>query len=100
MLTGLSLLQGLAGGVGVVVARAVVRDVSSGPAAAKLFSSLTLVFGLAPIAAPSLGSLVLQRTSWHGVFVALGISAVLLTALVAVGPALRSERGGTDHPQS
>ncbi|MFC7531250.1 multidrug effflux MFS transporter [Actinoplanes sp. GCM10030250] len=83
-LTGLRLLQGLAGGVGVVIARAVVRDVSSGAAAAKLFSSLTLVFGLAPIAAPSLGSLVLRLTSWHGVFVALGIIAVLLTLLVAI----------------
>jgi DHA1 family bicyclomycin/chloramphenicol resistance-like MFS transporter len=85
VLTGLRFLQGFAGGVGVVVARAVVRDVASGAAAAKLFSSLTLVFGLAPIAAPSLGSLVLRLTSWHGVFVALGIIAVLLTVLVAVG---------------
>lgn len=98
-LTGLRLLQGLAGGVGVVVARAVVRDVASGAAAAKLFSSLTLVFGLAPIAAPSLGSLVLRLTSWQGVFVALGCIAVLLTLLVAVAlpetlPAERRSRGG------
>ncbi|MDI6103605.1 multidrug effflux MFS transporter [Actinoplanes sp. NEAU-A12] len=99
VLTGLRLLQGLAGGVGVVIARAVVRDVSSGVAAAKLFSSLTLIFGLAPIAAPSLGSAVLRLTSWHGVFVALGIIAVLLTLLVAVGlpetlPPRRRSAGG------
>ncbi|MEU4425706.1 multidrug effflux MFS transporter [Actinoplanes sp. NPDC024001] len=99
VLTGLRFLQGLAGGAGVVVARAVVRDVSSGAAAAKLFSSLTLVFGLAPIAAPSLGSLVLGLTSWHGVFVALGVIAVLLTVLVAVGlpetlPQQRRSSGG------
>ncbi|MEV6301732.1 multidrug effflux MFS transporter [Actinoplanes sp. NPDC051861] len=98
-LTGLRFLQGLAGGAGVVVARAVVRDVSSGAAAAKLYSSLILVFGLAPIAAPSLGSLVLRLTSWHGIFVALGVIALLLTALVAIGlpetlPASRRSRGG------
>ena len=79
----LRLLQGLAGGVGVVVARAVVRDLYSGVAAAKFFSRLTLIFGVAPIAAPSLGSAVLSLTSWHGVFVALGVIAVLLTLLIA-----------------
>jgi len=82
ILAGLRLLQGLAGGVGVVVARAVVRDLYSGVAAAKFFSRLTLIFGVAPIAAPSLGSAVLEVTSWHGIFVALGVIAVLLTLLV------------------
>lgn len=83
MLTGLRLLQGLAGGVGVVVARAVVRDLYSGVAAAKFFSQLTLIFGVAPIAAPSLGSAVLKVTSWHGIFVALALIAALLTVLIA-----------------
>lgn len=82
VLIGLRLAQGLAGGVGVVVARAVVRDLYSGTAAAKFFSRLTLVFGVAPIAAPSLGSAVLGVTSWHGIFVALGVIAVLLTLLI------------------
>ena len=82
ILVGLRLLQGLAGGVGVVVARAVVRDLHSGVAAAKFFSRLTLIFGVAPIAAPALGSAVLTVTSWHGIFVALGVIAVLLTLLI------------------
>jgi DHA1 family bicyclomycin/chloramphenicol resistance-like MFS transporter len=77
------LLQGLAGGAGVVVARALVRDLYSGVAAAKFFSQLTLIFGVAPIAAPSLGSAVLRVTSWHGIFVALGAIALVLTLLVA-----------------
>nr|WP_229072452.1 multidrug effflux MFS transporter [Actinoplanes sp. DH11] len=99
VLTGLRLLQGLAGGAGVVVARAVVRDVAAGNQAAKLFSSLTLIFGIAPIAAPSLGSAVLRFSSWHGVFVALGIVAVLLTVLAAVAlpetlPPARRSTGG------
>jgi DHA1 family bicyclomycin/chloramphenicol resistance-like MFS transporter len=83
ILAGLRLLQGLAGGVGVVVARAVVRDLYSGVAAAKFFSRLTLIFGVAPIAAPALGSAVLAVTSWHGIFVALGVIAALLALLVA-----------------
>ena len=59
------------------------RDLYSGVAAAKFFSRLVLIFGVAPIAAPSLGSAVLKVTSWHGVFIALGVIATLLTALIA-----------------
>ncbi|MEV6596021.1 multidrug effflux MFS transporter [Actinoplanes sp. NPDC051346] len=83
LLAGVRLLQGFAGGVGVVVARAIVRDLHSGVGAAKFFSRLTLIFGVAPIAAPLLGSAVLRVTSWHGIFVTLGIIAALLTALLA-----------------
>ena len=82
VLIGLRLLQGLAGGTGVVVARAIVRDLHSGVAAARFFSRLTLIYGLAPILAPSLGSAVLRVTSWHGIFVALGVLAALLTVLL------------------
>ena len=79
----LRLVQGAAGGVGIVVARAVVRDLFAGVAAAKYFSRLTIVFGVAPIAAPSLGSAVLRFTSWPGVFVTLAVIAALLTAAAA-----------------
>lgn len=79
----LRLAQGLCGGVGVVVARAIVRDLHSGVAAAKYFSRLTLVFGLAPVAAPGLGSLVLRVGSWRAVFVALAAIGVTLLAVVA-----------------
>jgi DHA1 family bicyclomycin/chloramphenicol resistance-like MFS transporter len=98
-LAGIRLAEGIAGGVGVVVARAIVRDLYSGVAAAKYFSRLTLIFGVAPIAAPSLGSAVLKVTSWHGVFVALGIIATLLTVLIIwrmpeTLPPLRRSPGG------
>jgi DHA1 family bicyclomycin/chloramphenicol resistance-like MFS transporter len=93
------LLQGLAGGAGVVVARALVRDLYSGVQAAKFYSQLTLIFGVAPIAAPSLGSAVLRLTSWPGIFVTLGVLALLLTGLAAwrlpetLPPARRSTGG-------
>ncbi|GAB1641659.1 multidrug effflux MFS transporter [Krasilnikovia sp. MM14-A1259] len=84
VLVALRLLQGMAGGFGVVVARAVVRDLYSGVEAAKFFSRLTLIFGVAPIAAPALGSAVLKVAPWPGIFVTLGVIAALLTALVAL----------------
>ncbi|MBX6354387.1 MAG: multidrug effflux MFS transporter [Micromonosporaceae bacterium] len=79
-LVGLRVVQGLAGSVGVVVGRAVVRDLYSGVAAAKYFSRLTIVFGLAPVAAPLLGALALRVTSWRGIFAVLAAIGVLLFA--------------------
>src|ERR1700736_6603607 len=49
------LLQGLAGAAGIVIARAIVRDLYVGSAAARYFSRLILIFGIAPILAPVLG---------------------------------------------
>src|SRR3954467_4376913 len=98
-LMGLRFVQGLAGAGGVVIARAVVRDLHSGAAAVRLFSSLMLVTGLAPILAPLLGGQILTVTSWRGIFVVLAILAGLLTLLVAFGlretlpPERRSDHG-------
>ncbi|MFG3418187.1 multidrug effflux MFS transporter [Micromonospora sp. NPDC048063] len=91
--------QGFAGGMGVVVARAVVRDLYAGRDAAKYFSRLTLVFGIAPMAAPAFGSLVLRFGSWRTVFVALAVIGALLAAAVAwrlpeTLPASRRSTGG------
>nr|WP_308495295.1 multidrug effflux MFS transporter [Micromonospora purpureochromogenes] len=91
--------QGFAGGMGVVVARAVVRDRHAGRAAAKYFSRLTLVFGVAPVAAPGVGSLVLHVGSWRAVFVTLAVIGLLLAAAVAwrlpeTLPAERRSTGG------
>jgi MFS transporter, DHA1 family, multidrug resistance protein len=82
-LIALRLVQGFAGGVAVVVARAVVRDLHAGRAAAKFYSRLVLVFGLGPILGPALGGAVLRVTSWRGIFVLLGLLALLAAALLA-----------------
>src|SRR5205823_7674195 len=84
VLTGLRLVQGLGGAAGIVIARAVVRDLYSGLAAARYFSALMLVNGLAPILAPLAGSQVLRFTSWKGVFVALTLYGLLLVVGVAL----------------
>jgi MFS transporter, DHA1 family, multidrug resistance protein len=81
----LRFVQGLAGAAGIVIARAVVRDLYSGREAARFFSLLMLVNGAAPILAPVLGGQVLTVTSWRGVFVVLAVIGVLLLAGTATG---------------
>jgi DHA1 family bicyclomycin/chloramphenicol resistance-like MFS transporter len=76
----LRFVQGAAGAAGIVIGRAVVRDLYEGDAAARLFSSLMLVGGVAPILAPVIGGQLLHVTDWRGIFVVL---AGLGTALVA-----------------
>ncbi|WP_107483910.1 multidrug effflux MFS transporter, partial [Streptomyces recifensis] len=72
------LAQGLAGAAGIVIARAVVRDLYDGVAMARFFSTLMLISGVAPIVAPLIGGQILRVTDWRGVFVVLtGIGAVL-----------------------
>jgi DHA1 family bicyclomycin/chloramphenicol resistance-like MFS transporter len=70
--------QGMAGGAAIVIARAVVRDLHSGAAAAAYFSRLMLIFGVAPVVAPSVGGFVLRVTNWRGVFVILTAIGVLV----------------------
>jgi len=99
VLMALRLVQGLAGAGGVVIARAVVRDLHSGAEAVRLFSSLMLVTGLAPILAPLAGAQVLGVTSWRGIFVVLAALSALLGVLVTFGlretlpPERRSDHG-------
>jgi DHA1 family bicyclomycin/chloramphenicol resistance-like MFS transporter len=80
----LRLIQGLTGAAGIVIARAIVRDLYSGSAAARYFSRLILVMGLAPILAPVLGAQVLRISTWRGIFLVLTI----VTALLWLGAAL------------
>lgn len=63
--------QGLGGSAGLVVARAVVRDRYDTRDTARIFSWLTLVFGVAPVVAPFAGSLLLMVADWRAVFWAL-----------------------------
>ncbi|WP_309060890.1 multidrug effflux MFS transporter [Streptomyces sp.] len=82
LLVAFRLAQGLAGAAGIVIARAVVRDLYDGVAMARFFSTLMLISGVAPIVAPLIGGQVLRVTDWRGVFVVLTAVGVLLAALV------------------
>jgi DHA1 family bicyclomycin/chloramphenicol resistance-like MFS transporter len=85
VLVALRFAQGLAGAAGIVIARAIVRDMYSGRAAARYFSLLMLVNGAAPILAPVLGGQALQVTSWRGIFVVLAAIGVVLVTAAATG---------------
>ncbi|MEG7928032.1 multidrug effflux MFS transporter [Bacillus cereus] len=83
----LRFLQGASGSAGIVISRAMVRDMYSGSEMTKFFSLLMLVNGAAPILSPVIGGQLLKVTSWHGVFVVLGaICVFMLVSVVFVLP--------------
>ncbi len=67
------LVQGLAGGVGIVIAQAAGRDVYSGGALIRFYGRLTVIGGLAAIVGPLLGGVLNTITDWRGLFVFLAI---------------------------
>jgi MFS transporter, DHA1 family, multidrug resistance protein len=83
ILIALRFFQGMAGAAGIVLARAVVRDLYSGSALAQFFSLVMMVNGMAPILAPIIGGQLLRFTTWHGVFLVLAaLSLILLVAVL------------------
>jgi MFS transporter, DHA1 family, multidrug resistance protein len=77
-------LQGIGASAAMVVAIAVVGDLFADAAAATVLSRLILVLGVAPVAAPSLGAVVLLHASWHWVFGVLVVLAGCLLVVAAV----------------
>lgn len=72
-------LQGLSAGAGLVVGRAIVRDRFHGPEAQRLMSQVTLVFSIAPAAAPVIGGILLNALGWRSIFWALLAFVLALT---------------------
>nr|WP_230307982.1 multidrug effflux MFS transporter [Corynebacterium guaraldiae] len=80
-------LQGLGGGACVVLARAVVPDLVHGAAAAKAYSLLMALQGIAPAVAPVLGGVLAEPLGWRGIFwVLAGLHAVQLVLAIAIVP--------------
>ena len=81
----LRFIQGTLGGAGVVIARAVVRDLFRGAAAARVFALLMVVTGVAPVFAPLVGGRLPARSRRRrGVFIllaAIGVPLLIATAL-------------------
>jgi DHA1 family bicyclomycin/chloramphenicol resistance-like MFS transporter len=84
-LTAFRFLQGFAGAAGLVISRAMVRDLYEGDALTKFFSTLMLVNGLAPILAPVFGGQLTRFMSWRGVFVVLALIGVALLVVTLFG---------------
>lgn len=88
------LLQGMGAAGGGVVAMAMVRDLFGGLPLVRMLSRLALVYGLAPILAPLIGSGLLRITDWRGIFACLagyGVLVILAAIffLVETQPAAR-----------
>jgi DHA1 family bicyclomycin/chloramphenicol resistance-like MFS transporter len=79
-------VQGFTGSAGVVIGRAVARDLASGPALARVFSLLGVIGGLAPVVAPVVGGLLVGPAGWRGILWCITVlgAAMLLAVLVAV----------------
>lgn len=70
-------LQALGGCVGLVIARAAIRDRLNAEASAQAFASMMMVSTIAPIVAPSIGAFLLNFFSWHALFMALAVIGVI-----------------------
>lgn len=81
----LRFIQGVAGSAGIVISKAVVRDLYSGSEMMRFISILMLVNGLGPVLAPIIGGQLLQFTSWRGVFVVLSVVGLLMLGAVFFG---------------
>jgi DHA1 family bicyclomycin/chloramphenicol resistance-like MFS transporter len=90
--------QAFGGCAALVIARAVVRDLFDAQDAARVFSRLMLIMGLAPVLAPSLGSLLLVKLSWRAVFWVLTGFGLACIAAVAMRLPETSPRAATGGP--
>ncbi|MGJ7902301.1 multidrug effflux MFS transporter [Lysobacter sp. 1R34A] len=87
MLLFFRVVQGLSAGVGLIVGRAVIRDVLHGDDAQRLMSQVTMIFGVAPAIAPIIGGWILGWAHWPAIFWFLvGFSLLLLAATVFLLP--------------
>jgi DHA1 family bicyclomycin/chloramphenicol resistance-like MFS transporter len=73
-------LQGLSAGVGLIVGRAVIRDVLHGDDAQRLMSQVSMIFGIAPAIAPVIGGWILGWQAWPVIFWFLVLFALVLIA--------------------
>ncbi|KWX66469.1 multidrug effflux MFS transporter [Mycobacterium sp. NAZ190054] len=76
------LVQGLAGAAGMVIGRAIISDLATGRAAARAFSLMMIVGGVAPIAAPLAGGLLVEPLGWRGTLAVILVLVVLMLGAV------------------
>lgn len=85
VLTVARFVQGFAGAAGMVIGRAIVSDMSKPDSAARSFSLLMLVGGIAPVVAPFIGSLLVGPVGWRGILWTLvGLATLMFVAILAV----------------
>lgn len=85
VLIGLRFVQGLGACAGLVISRAVVRDLFSPREAPHIFAAMILVMGLAPIIAPLMGGYLLVWLGWQSIFWLLTVFGLFIFGLVYLG---------------
>jgi len=95
-------IQGLSAGVGLIVGRAIVRDVFDGDDAQRMMSLVSMIFSIAPAIAPIIGGYILTWTHWQGIFWFLaGLTAFMwLVVAVFLPESHAKERRVAIHPVS
>lgn len=94
---GWRIVQAVGACAGVVLSRAMVRDLFSRDRAAQMLSTLIVIMAIAPLAGPLLGGQVLRFASWHWIFwLLVGIGGVTLAALFTVPETLAPEQRDRD----
>lgn len=73
-------VQGVGGAAGMVLARAVARDLYGPERAAEVIAQLTMVMVLAPMISPTIGGLVADTWNWRGIFLVVFVAGLLVTA--------------------
>ena len=81
----LRLLQGIASSAGIVLTRAIAKDLFTGERLTKFFAMLIAVNGIFPIISPLLGSAILAVASWQTIFLFLGGLGILLLLGILFG---------------
>lgn len=71
-------IQGLVGGAGMIVGRAIIRDRFDGIEAQRMMSQVTMLFALAPAVAPVIGGWLFAAFNWHAIFIFMGLFSLLL----------------------
>jgi DHA1 family bicyclomycin/chloramphenicol resistance-like MFS transporter len=95
-LVGARFVQGLAGGVGIVISQAAGRDLYSGSKLMRYYGRLTVIAGLAAVIGPVLGGQLAAVTDWRGFFFLLAaIGALILVACVVIFRETLPETGRT-----
>jgi DHA1 family bicyclomycin/chloramphenicol resistance-like MFS transporter len=93
------LLQALGGCAGMVITRAIVRDLFDKQRVAAFLSNMALVMGLAPILAPSIGSFINGFFGWRAIFILLAVSNIVCMIFIAAFlPETSKSRHGSLHP--
>jgi DHA1 family bicyclomycin/chloramphenicol resistance-like MFS transporter len=91
-------VQGIGAASAVVLSRAIIRDVASGQAAARLMSLMTMIFTAAPVLAPTIGALLVAQWGWRAPFVVIAGMGVLIIFAVRTNLAETHVPDVNEHP--